>query len=256
MNLSAKKTSILKRAMSLALLYSFVFTNIAAVGAFASNRNETPSAASAITSFTTDLTQLGRDGRLRENLNLENETIRLMQVLVGGGKRQPVIVDEKAENQDFIVEQLAIRIANESVHNKLTGVSILKLETDSLFSSSSNASETSARIASVIDAVISSNNKSILFVDDLTSVLEAGKAGEKLVEAIKSGKLTIIGGSSKAAFDEKIATKPEIADLFATILVSDSASKAASANVPSTSNGYRGDNVSSDLREMMAQDPT
>ena len=98
--------SILSKAISLTLLYTFIFTNIVAVGAFAANNNESSSNSSATASFTTDLTQLGRDGRLRENLNLENDTLRLVKVLAGGGQRQPVIVDEKGENQDLLSSSL------------------------------------------------------------------------------------------------------------------------------------------------------
>ena len=106
-----RNTSILSKAISLTLLYSFFFTNIVAVGAFAANRSETSSNSPAVTRFTTDLTQLGRDGRLRENLSLESDTLRLIKVLAGGGQRQPVILDEKGESQALVVEQLAIRIA-------------------------------------------------------------------------------------------------------------------------------------------------
>ena len=196
--------SILSRAISLTLLYSFIFTNIVAVGAFASSKTESPSNSSATARFTTDLTQLGRDGRLRENLNLEADTLRLIKVLAGGGQRQPVIVDEKGENQDFVVEQLAMRIANGSVTDKLSGVSILKLETDNVFSSASSVAEVSARIEAVMNEVIASGGKTILFVDELTNVLEAGNAGAKLIENIASGKIRVIGGSSKAAYAAKI----------------------------------------------------
>jgi ATP-dependent Clp protease ATP-binding subunit ClpA len=151
------------------------------VGAFAANKTNTPSNSSATTRFTTDLTQLGRDGRLRENLSLENDTLRLIKVLAGGGQRQPVIVDEKGENQDFVVEQLAMRIAGGNVNKDLSDVSILKLETATLFSSAKSTSEASSRIESVIDEVVASNNKTILFIDELTNVLEVGNAGTKLV---------------------------------------------------------------------------
>jgi hypothetical protein len=68
------KNSSISKAISLTLLYSFILTNIVAVGAFASSKNESSSNSSATARFTTDLTQLGRDGRLRENLSLENDT--------------------------------------------------------------------------------------------------------------------------------------------------------------------------------------
>ncbi|MGI8409841.1 MAG: hypothetical protein ACR2M8_08195, partial [Pyrinomonadaceae bacterium] len=149
MRLSQKNISILKKAIAFTLLYSFIFTNLAAVSAFASDSNETPAYSTLTTRFATDLTQLGRQGRLRENLNFENETNRLIKVLAGGGLRQPVIVDDKGENQDIIVEQLAIRMAKGSVSNELAGKKLLKLETSVLFSTGKSSLEVSNRVQSL-----------------------------------------------------------------------------------------------------------
>ncbi|MGB7209446.1 MAG: hypothetical protein WBD27_12350, partial [Pyrinomonadaceae bacterium] len=257
MRLLTKNSSILSKAISLTLLYSFILTNIVAVGAFAANNNQTSSNSSATSRFTTDLTQLGRDGRLRENLNLEADTLRLIKVLAGGGQRQPVIVDEKGEDQDFVVEQLAMRIANGNVDNKLAGVSILKLETDNVFSSASSVAEVSARIEAVMNEVIASGGKKILFVDELTNVLEAGDAGAKLIENIANGKIRIIGGSSKAAYAARIENS-DYSAFFDAIVITGKAYAGATDQDMRTANqdGFRGDNVSSDIRDMMAQDPT
>src|SRR5687768_4623795 len=252
MNVSTRKTSILRRATTLALLYSFLITNIVAVGALASNPLKPPSAASALTSYTTDLTQLGRDGRLRENLNLEKEAVRLIKVLAGNGKRQPVLIDEKGENQDFVVEQLAIRIANGDVADKLAGTSVLKLETATLYSKANSPAEASVKIEAVLNEVLVSKTPTILFVNELSTVIATGTAGAKLLENIANGKLRVIGGSSKAAYDAKIAKNAEVAALFEGIIINDTAANSAET-VKESSNGFRGDNMSPDLREMLAK---
>src|SRR4051812_17487410 len=105
MNQTRNHISLLKKTISLALLYSFIFTNLMTVGVFAADAGQASSNAVESSKLTTDLTQLGRQGRLRENLNFENETARLIKVLAGGVS-QPVIVDEKGGSQDLIVEQL------------------------------------------------------------------------------------------------------------------------------------------------------
>ena len=256
MRLLTKNTSILSKAISLTLLYSFIFTNIVAVGAFAANKTYTPSNSSATARFTTDLTQLGRDGRLHENLSLETDTLRLVKVLAGGGQRQPVIVDEKGENQDFVVEQLAMRIANGSVNDKLSGVSILKLETDNVFSSASSVAEVSARIEAVMNEVIASGGKTILFVDELTNVLEAGNAGTKLIENIASGKLSIIGGSSKAAYSAKIENTEVRRPLRRRRDCRQKQSGNKSVRPTGEARKYKGDNVSSGSSPIDAEDPT
>src|SRR5687768_4349467 len=95
-----------RRLASMAIIVSFVFTNAFAAGALHDGA-KTVSRSSAIAKYTTDLTQLGREGRLRENLSFENETMRLIKVLAEGGMRQPVIVDEDRAVQETIIEQVA-----------------------------------------------------------------------------------------------------------------------------------------------------
>ena len=127
-----------------------------------------------------------------------------------------------------------MRIANGGVNGDLAGFSILKLETDTIFSSADSPAEASARIESVIDEVIASKSKTILFVDELTNVIEAGTAGTKLIENISNGKLRIIGGSSKAAFSEKIEKNAELERLFAGIvIVGKDSSEASASNISS-----------------------
>lgn len=63
------------------------------------------SSVTATREYTTDLTQLGREGRLREDLSFEAETLSLIKALSEGGLRQPVIVDEDKAAQNTIVEQ-------------------------------------------------------------------------------------------------------------------------------------------------------
>src|SRR5688500_507309 len=87
-----------RRFASMALIVSFVFSNAFAA---ATLRDETKivTTSSATAKYTTDLTQLGREGRLRENLSFENEIMRLIKVLAEGGMRQPVIVDQDVSVQ-------------------------------------------------------------------------------------------------------------------------------------------------------------
>jgi len=114
-----------KKVISLILLISFSLTNIAAISVLGKR-----GIASAVNNsvLLTDLTQLGRDGKLRENLNFETETARLIEVLAKGGSRQPLLLDEKGESQDLIVEQLAICVAKGHVPESLKGIIVLKLE--------------------------------------------------------------------------------------------------------------------------------
>src|SRR5829696_300019 len=107
--------SFARKTISLFLLVAFVMTNIGAIQIMAANASHT----APFASYTTDLTQLGREGRLRQSLNFESEVNQVLEVLEKGGARQPVLVDENGSVQDEIVEQIAIRISNGSVSKSL-----------------------------------------------------------------------------------------------------------------------------------------
>ncbi|HEX2640010.1 MAG TPA: S8 family serine peptidase, partial [Pyrinomonadaceae bacterium] len=255
MKLSQNKTSFLKKTISLALLCSFAFSNFIAVEALAATASQPASETFSTATFTTDLTQLGRDGRLRENLNFENETMGLLKVLAGGDVRQPVLVDEKGESQDLIVEQLAILLAKGTAPSGLSKKTILKLETAKLWSNAKSQAELVAGINESVDAAIASNGQTILFVDQLPSLLGLQPVREKVAAAITAKKLVMIGGSSKGAWDEKIAASADVAGLFEAVYVGGgNAASGSKSTPPSERLPFRGDNVSSDLRKMMSDD--
>ena len=231
----------MSKLASAAILISFLFTNVAIVGALANTPNVDATNSSA--AFTTDLTQLGRQGRLRENPNFENEISALVEILEKGGTRQPIILDEKGESQDMIVDQLAIRVAKGDVPQPLKGVLVKKLEDDVLFSNSKNGTDLSAKLNKELDAIEGSASKTILFINDVSSLLNA--AGGRLAKDIAAGKLTVVAGSSQAAFKQNIEPNGDLAKLFAPIVVDENALSAANeTSADLRKGGYAGDNLS------------
>ena len=164
-----------RRFAVIAIVASFIFSNVFAVGSL--NSDKTIASSSAMAKYTTNLTQLGRDGRLRENLSVEKETIRLINMLAEGGVRQPVIIDEDKGVQDAIVEQVALRIAKGAVPAKLAGRSIIKLETDALFSN--ERSDPAPAINAIVRDLVASKGQAILFVDELTNLVGAHRREHK-----------------------------------------------------------------------------
>ena len=155
MTSTTTKQTPIKAALSMLLVLSFVISN--AITAFATLNPQLVKTATATNKFTTDLTQLGRNGRLRENLSLEKETLRLIEVLAKGGLRQPVIVDDNGDVQNAIVEEVARRIAKGNVPDALKNTSIVKLEGDALFSNLKSEAEVSEAMASIVDEITSSD---------------------------------------------------------------------------------------------------
>ena len=148
-----------RRFATIALLASFVFSNAFAVGVVNNNKTAAFTKSAVTAKYTTDLTQLGRDGRLQENESFNAETAQLINALVNGNGRQPVVVDEDKAASEAVVEQLAIRIANGSISAKLADRTILKLETAKLFSNANSSEEAAAMIDAIVADAVAANGK-------------------------------------------------------------------------------------------------
>ena len=246
-----KFTTKMNKMISLILLYSFIFTNVFAMQVFAQTNVRISANATALAKYTTDLTQLARNNRLRANDSFENETTRLMKTLTGGELRQTVILDETSENQELVIEQLAIRAAKEMPNKR-----ILKLEVGAIYANAKSDADV-ANITNNVFSEIAQKGDAILFVNELTNFIGRSNIGASLNNLLLQGKIQIIGGSSKVAYQEKIAPVAEIDALFNKITVGDKTNYSSDELKNTVKyDGYRGDNVSADLREMMANDPT
>src|SRR4051794_6568255 len=158
-----------RRFAAIAILASFVFPNVFALTASRNDNKPVVTRSATTAKYTTDLTQLGREGRLRENLSFENETAQVIKVLAEGGVRQPVVINNDKEVQESIIEQAAVRIAKGSVPAILAGRTILKIETASLFSDARSKAEAAQIIDSIVNDAVASRGQIILYVDELTS---------------------------------------------------------------------------------------
>jgi serine protease AprX len=247
-----------KRLAAISILASFAFSNVIAGSALRADHFNKHSVSTTMAKYTTDLTQLGREGRLREDLNFEYEADRLVRVLAEGGVRQPVIIDQDSATIEAIVEQLAIRTAKGNVPAGLAGRSILKVDTALLFSNARTPAAIAQAVDSIVNDAIASKGKTILYIDELTSFVGANAASTGLFKGVAEGKLSMIGGSSAAAYDQEINSEPAIAAYFNGILITDNSTAAAkpSSNRDDKDEEFRGDNISPDLRDMMANDPS
>ena len=129
-----------RRFAAIAILASFVFSNVFAVDAIRGDKSNSQKSVLTVKD-TTDLTQLGREGRLRENPSYEKETMSLVKALEEGGLCQPVIINQDKAVQEIVVEQLAIMIAR----GKAAESSCRKVDhqdqTDVLFSNARSAAD-------------------------------------------------------------------------------------------------------------------
>jgi len=222
--------SVTRRVAAVAVLASFALSNAFALAAHAVANGVDYVASATTAKYTTDLTQLGRNGRLQENLSLESETARLVKMLSEGGVRQPVVVDEDKAVQDGVVEQAAIRIAAGQVPASLVGRSILKVESAKLFSNANSSEEAAKSIDSIVADAGASNGRLILYIDSLADLVGPKAVTQSLMNAVSTGQVTVIGGTNGAEYATRIASQPDVANFFAGILIAEKANASAMAS--------------------------
>lgn len=155
-----------------------------------------------LSDYTTDITQLASDGKLDPVIGREDEIRRVIQVLSRRTKNNPVLVGEPGVGKTAVVEGLAQRIVREDVPNSLRGKKVLSVEMASLLAGAKFRGEFEERFKKLIEAVIAAEGQIILFIDELHTIVGAGRAegavdaGNMLKPALARGQLRLIGSTT------------------------------------------------------------
>ena len=155
-----------------------------------------------IKDFTTDITALAKEGKLDPVIGRQDEIRRVIQVLSRRTKNNPVLVGEPGVGKTAVVEGIAQRIVNNDVPKSLSNKRILSLEMSSLLAGAKYRGEFEERLKKVIEQVVDSDGEIILFVDELHTVVGAGRAegavdaGNMLKPALARGQLRLIGSTT------------------------------------------------------------
>ncbi|MGI8704973.1 MAG: ATP-dependent chaperone ClpB [Sphingomicrobium sp.] len=156
----------------------------------------------ALKRYTRDLTEAAREGKLDPVIGRDEEIRRTVQVLARRTKNNPVLIGEPGVGKTAIAEGLAIRIANGDVPDGLKDRRLLALDMGSLIAGAKYRGEFEERLKGVLDEVKQGSGEIILFIDEMHTLVGAGKAegamdaSNLLKPALARGELHCIGATT------------------------------------------------------------
>jgi ATP-dependent Clp protease ATP-binding subunit ClpB len=156
----------------------------------------------ALKKFTRDLTEVAREGKLDPVIGRDEEIRRTIQVLARRTKNNPVLIGEPGVGKTAIAEGLALRIANGDVPDGLKDRRLLSLDMGALIAGAKYRGEFEERLKGVLDEVKQGAGEIILFIDEMHTLVGAGKAegamdaSNLLKPALARGELHCIGATT------------------------------------------------------------
>ena len=179
----------------------------------------------ALKKFARDLTEAARDGKLDPVIGRDEEIRRTIQILARRTKNNPVLIGEPGTGKTAIVEGLALRIANGDVPDGLKDRKLMALDMGSLIAGAKYRGEFEERLKGVLDEVKGAEGDIILFIDEMHTLVGAGKsegamdASNLLKPALARGELHCIGATTLDEYRKHVEKDPALQRRFQPVFV-------------------------------------
>ena len=181
----------------------------------------------ALEKYARDLTQAARDGKLDPVIGRDEEIRRTVQILARRTKNNPVLIGDPGVGKTAIAEGLALRIANGDAPDSLKDRRLMALDMGALIAGAKYRGEFEERLKGVLDEVKGAEGDIILFIDEMHTLIGAGKsegamdAGNLLKPALARGELHCIGATTLDEYQKYVEKDAALQRRFQPVFVNE-----------------------------------
>jgi ATP-dependent Clp protease ATP-binding subunit ClpB len=181
----------------------------------------------ALKKYARDLTEAARSGKLDPVIGRDEEIRRTVQVLSRRTKNNPVLIGDPGVGKTAIVEGLALRIVNGDVPSSLEDKKLLALDMGAMIAGAKYRGEFEERLKSVLQEIVASEGRIVLFIDEMHTLVGAGKAegamdaSNLLKPALARGELHCIGATTLDEYKKHVEKDAALARRFQPVYIAE-----------------------------------